>query len=120
MSDNMKESYARRIRDLLAQSLVVGVPYDQYLSENPQRWNLQQWDSALQDLRANWNRQSKRAQQIGDSLHAILAAMGRARQPGIGTYADRAATNRVSRDKFANAAGYTTAGAAERLLDLAQ
>ena len=118
MSDSMKQATAIRIRDLLAQALVADIPYDQYLAGDPQRWNSSQWASALQRLSSDWDRQSMRAQQIGNSLHAILAATDRADNPYRGRYADSAATRLIAADKLANPAGYTTAGAAERLLDL--
>lgn len=119
-SDSMKQAQARRIRDLLAQALVSDIAYDDYLSRNPERWNSDQWASALQKLRSNWNKQSERAKQIGDSLHAILTAMSRADNPYSGEYADSDAARQIAADELANPAGYTTVGAAERLLDLVQ
>ena len=117
-SDSMKQAMRTRIRDLLAQALISDIPYENYLSSNPERWDSAQWSSALQNLRAYWNQQSERAQQIGDSLHAILTAIVRADNPYVGRYADSSATQRIAADELANPVGYTTAGAAERLLEL--
>ncbi len=114
-----------RAEQRLAQALVSGVPLENwvtYLSEEPEQWSSEEWESALQNLSSSWDPESQHAQQIGDSLYEIMFAMARAdpRYYSSSIYTRESIPRRfkeaIAKDQIDNWDGYTTQGAAERLL----
>ena len=91
-----------------------------YLSEEPEQWSSEEWESALQNLSSSWDPESQHAQQIGDSLYEIMFAMARAdpRYYSSSIYTRESIPRRfkeaIAKDQIDNWDGYTTQGAAER------
>ena len=94
----LREGARVTIRALLAQALVSGIPYGNYLSGNPQLWSPAQWTQAIQGI--EWT--DTQAASISNNLPDVLTAALTSENPYAAQYVQQVAQQRIAQDILAN------------------